>query len=88
MSKREICRDAVRECMGRNIRAARLKRGVSQSEFGTVLGLQQAAVCRIELGRQSVPAHLLPVLCDFLEIRVLELYDTAPESGAAEGQQY
>lgn len=50
------------------LRELRKRRGMSQEELGTLLGVQKAAVCKYEVGRVSLPNDILVKLCDYFDV--------------------
>lgn len=62
--------DDTLEKVGTNIRTFRKKRQLTQTELGDLLGLDQAAVSRIENGRQSLTLGQLFFLSRFFEIEM------------------
>lgn len=46
--------DRVSERFGRNVRDLRLRRGLTQDQLATTIGLSRASIANIEQGRQQV----------------------------------
>ncbi len=64
---------------GRRIADLRKARGLTQSEMGDILGLDQTAIASYEVGRRRVPLSMLSPLAAALRISVAELIeDDAP----------
>lgn len=59
--------------VGRSIKEARNKAGLSQAELAKKISMSRASVVNIEKGRQNPPVHLLWVLSKTLNVPLLEL---------------
>lgn len=64
-------------------RVARLRKaaGLTQSELGEALELDQTAIASYEVGRRRVPLSLLPQLALSLRVSIAELIDEPKPSG-------
>lgn len=51
--------DALYEALGRRVTRARLRRGLTQAELGTAVGLVRSSIANIEAGRQRMQIHVL-----------------------------
>jgi transcriptional regulator with XRE-family HTH domain len=69
--------DALANVVARSVRAERARRGLSQSELGTLLGWSQTKVSQVESGARRLYAHELPEVCSALEISLLRLLEGA-----------
>jgi len=61
--------------------------GISQKEFGTKLGVTDAAICAIEAGRRNVTEQMVKSICrefnvnyDWLKEGIGEMFDAVPET--------
>ena len=70
--------------LARRLRAARLRRGLTQAEVGRALGLHRPTISEIEAGRRSVTSEELYELSRLLSVPLSDLLTPADgESGAA-----
>jgi SOS-response transcriptional repressor LexA len=51
-----------------NLRELRRKKGLTQDELGSYLGVQKAAVCKYETGRTALPEEIILSLCDLFKV--------------------
>lgn len=58
------------EQLGRRVRAARLRKEMSQTDLGRAIGLSKSSLANIEAGRQDIPATRLVVLANTLDTTV------------------
>ena len=59
--------------VAQSLRAARERKGRTQTEIATVLGMTQSQYARYELGKREMPLHYLIALADLYEISLDEL---------------
>lgn len=59
--------------IGRNIREARIQKGLSQSELALMSGMKQPDISMIEEGKKNVTLGTLVRLCKVLDIKDIEL---------------
>ena len=55
------------------IKAARKKKGLSQSELATLVGCAQTHISSIELGKKHVSAQLAKKISEALNVKVTEI---------------
>jgi len=60
-------------CLGRAMRAARRRRGLTQEQLAFYLGLTRASVANIENGTQRVMLHDLPHIAEVCRVRIRAL---------------
>jgi transcriptional regulator with XRE-family HTH domain len=70
--------------LARNLRAARVAAGKTQSEVGEYLGMTFQQVQKYEKGLNRIPVYGLVILADFLAVPVSQLI--APSDGDSEFQ--
>ena len=58
----------VKQYLGRQIRLARKRKGLSQEELGRIVGLSNQAVCRWERGRNEPCSEHIVALCKALDV--------------------
>jgi transcriptional regulator with XRE-family HTH domain len=63
----------VYKLIGQRVRAARVKRGLSQRELAGRVDLTRTSITNIEQGRQKLLVHTLFLLSEALAIPVVEL---------------
>lgn len=67
--------------IGRNIRAERVRSGMTQAQLGERLGQWGTSqISKIELGSRPIYAHELPMVCRALDCTLLELLRGADEA--------
>ena len=59
--------------IGRMIREARIKKGLSQEELALKSGIKQPDISKIEQGKKNITLETLALLCKALEIKNLQL---------------
>lgn len=50
------------------LKELRRKKGWTQDELGSFLGVQKAAICKYETGRTALPQEILCALCDLFQV--------------------
>jgi transcriptional regulator with XRE-family HTH domain len=70
---------SLREQFGRDVREARLRAGLSQTEVGKTTGKGQTYVSEIELGLANLTLHS-PRLAAFFAIDIPRLLESMPKS--------
>ncbi len=73
-------KDAVYEKIGRQIRSARVERGLKQEQIARFLDLTRTAVTNIETGRQGIQVHQLMMIADVLEVSLSDLLEDVATS--------
>ena len=63
----------VQKVVGRNIKAIRGKRGVTQDQLAELAGLNRVHLYRIETGRQSMTLRTLKIIADALDVKMRDL---------------
>ena len=63
----------VQRAVGRNIKAARAKKGVTQDQLAELAGLNRVHLYRIETGRQSMTLRTLKIIADALDVKMRDL---------------
>jgi transcriptional regulator with XRE-family HTH domain len=63
----------VQKIVGRNIKAARGKKSVTQDQLAELAGLNRAHLYRIETGRQSMTLRTLKIVADALDVKMRDL---------------
>lgn len=58
----------VKQYLGRQIRLARRRKGLSQEELGRIIGLSKQTVCGWERGRNEPCSECIVALCKALEV--------------------
>jgi transcriptional regulator with XRE-family HTH domain len=66
---------------GKRIAQLRKEQGLTQSQFGELLGVSQQQVASFEAGRRRVTIALLPTVARALGVSVEELLGVKPENG-------
>lgn len=61
------------EELGRRIREARTRKGLTQNDLGQAIGLSRASVANIERGYQQISLHHLTLAADALEVQIQDL---------------
>ncbi len=59
--------------VGKNIRAARLKSGLSQTMLAQRIGFTRASIANLEGGRQRIALHLFALIALALDVEPVEL---------------
>jgi transcriptional regulator with XRE-family HTH domain len=65
-----------------NIRDARMQAGISQSELGRQVGLDQSGISRLERGERQVTVEMLKALATALGVSPLALLEDDPDKAA------
>lgn len=65
---------AVRQTVGRNARALREARGMSQSCFAEMIGVNRAYYNRVELGLRNISMDLLVKIASGLDVPLTRLF--------------
>lgn len=65
------------DAIAANVRAERARNKWSQAELGERLGWSGATVSDLEVGRRTITANDLPLLCQVFEITLVELAQRA-----------
>lgn len=63
---------ALYQRLGRELRARRKERRLTQEELATKLGMRRTSIANMEAGRQATPLHVIYQMCEILEISVRE----------------
>jgi transcriptional regulator with XRE-family HTH domain len=63
----------VQKVVGRNIKAIRGRKGVTQDQLAELAGLNRAHLYRIETGRQSMTLRTLKIVADALDVKMRDL---------------
>jgi len=63
----------VQKVVGRNIKAIRGRKGVTQDQLAELAGLNRVHLYRIETGRQSMTLRTLKVIADALDVKMRDL---------------
>jgi transcriptional regulator with XRE-family HTH domain len=74
----------LRRNFGENLRAARLKAGLSQSELGRRVGRSQQYISLVEVGSENLTLDTMSMLAKIVEQDVIIMLQQAPDA-AAEG---
>lgn len=61
------------ENVGSRVRAARERGGVTQLTLGQKIGLTRSSIANLERGYQRIPLHVLALVADALDVRLLDL---------------
>ncbi len=73
--------------LGARLAQARKKRGLTQVQLATTLGIAQQTLAHYEGGRLRLPASLLPVLAQALKVAVEELLGPSRPARAVAGKR-
>jgi len=63
----------VQKVVGRNIKAIRGKKGVTQDQLAELAGLNRVHLYRIETCRQSMTLRTLKIIADALDVKMRDL---------------
>lgn len=63
------------KAFGQRLAHLRKAQGITQSELGELLQLDQTAIASYEVGRRRVPLSLLPLLARSLKVSIAELIE-------------
>lgn len=63
----------VQKVVGRNIKAIRGRKGVTQDQLAELAGLNRVHLYRIETGRQSMTLRTLKLIADALDVKMRDL---------------
>ena len=63
----------VQKVVGRNIKAIRCKKGVTQDQLAELAGLNRVHLYRVETGRQSMTLRTLKIIADALDVKMRDL---------------
>lgn len=80
--------DPVYESLGRRIRAARLRAGISQDELARRVRLTRTSITNIERGRQQIQVHTLYAIAKAVDARPATLLPVAEEPATAVEDQF
>jgi len=69
------------KAFGQRMAGLRRQRGLTQSDLGELLGVDQTAVASYEIGRRRVPLSMLPILTTTLGVSVTELIEQRSSNG-------
>jgi transcriptional regulator with XRE-family HTH domain len=69
------------KALGANIRVERRKKGMTQAQLATTVGLTRTSITNIEMGRQPIYVHVLAKMAHSLRISIDALL---PEANALE----
>ncbi|MBO0947516.1 helix-turn-helix domain-containing protein [Fibrella forsythiae] len=58
----------IKQVIGQRIKAARIKKGLTQKEFGEKLGLTRSVIGGYELGKQNLTVDTLKKIADALGV--------------------
>jgi len=67
--------------LGKNIRLARERRGITQAALATLVDLTRSSVANVERGRQKLLAHTLARVCHVLAVSSSDLLPTPLTDG-------
>jgi transcriptional regulator with XRE-family HTH domain len=67
--------------VGKRIRSARSRKGVTQAELAAAVGVTRSSVTNIEAGRQRIHLHMLARIGDVLGAKFVELVPDGPLFG-------
>lgn len=71
-------RDERLKILAKNIKAERVRKGLSQYELAFIIGISYNSVCQIEQARQTPSAFIVFDIANALEIPIGELYKNVP----------
>lgn len=74
--------DLTNEQLGERIRERRERRGLSQTELGARLGVDQSVVSRLEDGSRGITARELLAISDSLGVALNQLVEAGSEAPA------
>ncbi len=57
------------------LRKLRLAKNLSQAQMADKLFKSQSAYCRLENGQTTLPAGLIPVICEILSVSPVDFWD-------------
>ncbi len=57
------------------LRKLRLAKNLSQAQMADKLFKSQSAYCRLENGQTTLPAELIPVICEILSVSPVEFWN-------------
>lgn len=76
LSKGEKSQEEFQVLFGRNLKAARLKSGLKQSEVAALTGLTQQYLSLIEAGQQNVTVRTMALLAKVVDHDIIDLLHT------------
>ena len=76
LSKGEKSQEEFQVLFGRNLKAARLKSGLKQSEVAALTGLTQQYLSLIEAGQQNVTVRTMALLAKVVDHDIIDLLQT------------
>lgn len=76
LSKGEKSQEEFQVLFGRNLKAARLKSGLKQSEVAALTGLTQQYLSLIEAGQQNVTVRTMALLAKVVDHDIIDLLRT------------
>lgn len=59
-------RDYVLSGVGKRLKSARLRRGMTQADVAKFVGVDTSTYCGWEIGRRAITLHHLPTVCRYL----------------------
>ncbi|MBM4587621.1 helix-turn-helix domain-containing protein [Rhodococcus hoagii] len=80
----DTTRDAIRNAIGNEIRAARARRGITQNELADQSGISHTTIVRLESGKRTVDVVQLFAICKVLDVDPGVLLDAAQSAQGAE----
>src|SRR5688572_12833156 len=66
------------DLLGKRIRNARKRRGLSQADLGQLMGVSQNVISRYERGERSIGVEDIPLLASVLQLSPSYFFDTHP----------
>jgi len=73
-----------RELLGKRMREARERLGLSQEEFGARISRTQFAISEYENGKRRIYAHDLPKIAHVLRVSIIYFFDETDEADTNE----
>lgn len=74
----------IKEILGRNIKIARVCKGITQEKLAELVGVQPSTLRQTEAGKYFVKAETLQYLCEALEINPTRLFSLKNITGSEE----
>lgn len=61
--------------LGANVKALRVKKGLTQQELGLAIGKEQQHIYRVEAGTVSLTVYFLAQIAEALDVNIADLID-------------